>query len=214
MSIPLCTACGKPAKPHPYRHMVTLEPVERPGPRNLIVGFDPGKTGGLVAVWEDSGRVKCWQRLPLIGRGKRQRIDGRTVARFLRIDVLGCSVERPTIAVERVGAFPDEGVVGVFNFGKATGTVIGIAEAAGFRIEEVGPADWQRVMLRGHPRQPKAQRKASCALVASDLHPELHSSLQVKANWGLADAALIAEFYRRQTIKNAVKPQAGETTNG
>lgn len=166
----------------------------------LILGFDPGKTGGLVAVNEEDGRYVSHLRIPLIGKKTRERVDGRAVYTYL-LGVLGRSEGCPRIAIERVHAFPTDSKAGAFSFGKATGAVIGIAEGLGFSIMEVRPVDWQRVMLRGHPRQPKAARKASCAAVCSDLHPELASSLRVKANWGLADAALIAEYQRRQLIR-------------
>ncbi len=167
---------------------------------NILVGFDPGKSGGLVAVREDDGRHFDHLRVPLIGKAKHSRVDGRRVAKFLR-HCTRRSDGVARLAVERVHAFPEDGIVGVFSFGKATGAVLGIAEALCWSIIEVMPRDWQRVMLRGHPRQPKAARKASCALVASDLHPELADELRIKANWGLADAALIAEYQRRQLIR-------------
>ncbi len=167
----------------------------------MLVGFDPGKTGGLVAVHEHDGRYHSHLRIPLIGSGTRSRVDGRFVSQWLgAIAALERDGRPPRIAIERVHSMSGEGVVSAFSFGKATGAVLAVAECLSYSIVEVRPQDWQNVMLRGQRRNPKAARKQSCALVASDLHPELAEVLRIKAAWGLADASLIAEYTRRVLI--------------
>lgn len=166
----------------------------------MFVGFDPGKTGGLVAVRKLDGGYESHAQIPLIGAGKRQRVDGRAVCDYLR-SVLTVSRDVPVLAMEKVHSMPTDSVVSAFTFGKATGQVIGIAEALGFAVHEIAPRDWQRTMLRGYPRSTRVLRKKSCALVASDMHPTLAPVLRVKATWGLADASLIVEHLRRQLIR-------------
>lgn len=164
---------------------------------SIIIGFDPGKTGGLVAIDED-GMFRGYHRITTIGAASRNRIDGRAISCWL------AEWEDPgqrILVAERVSSMPTDGGVQAFSFGKALGTVLGIAEALGMAITEVAPVDWQKVMLRGHKRNPKPARKASCALVAGDLFPELAPLLRVKANWGLADAALIGEYHRRMVTR-------------
>lgn len=162
----------------------------------MIIGFDPGKTGALVSLRKD-GSYFSSMRMPLIGVGTRQRIDGRLVRSFLGKMIIS-QFSMSTFAYERVHSMPTDSVVSAFTFGKATGQVIGIAEALGFSMIEIAPVDWQKVMLNHQPRGTSALRKASATLVASDLFPELASELRIKAAQGLADAALIAEHARRQ----------------
>lgn len=171
----------------------------------LVIGFDPGKTGGLVALSGESGRYWGHHRIRVIGAGSRSRVDGRAVAHFLRtlLDDLECKPKDAILVAERVSSMPTDGTVSAFSFGKSLGSVIGIAECLGLAITEVAPADWQKLMLRGHKRTPKGVRKANCALVASDLIPSLAPLLRVKANWGLADAALIGLYHRRMQSKPA-----------
>ena len=153
----------------------------------------------LVALDKD-GVCLDHHRIQVMGAGSRSRVDGRAVAGWLRL--LQEDALAPLMLVaERVSSMPTDGVAAAFAFAKATGAVIGIAEALGARIVEVAPTDWQKLMLRGHKRTPKAVRKANCALVASDLFPELAQLLRVKANWGLADAALIGEYHRRMNLR-------------
>lgn len=163
----------------------------------MIVGFDPGKTGAIVVVETYGGKLWGSMRMPLIGAGTRQRIDGRAVCAFLK-DIPYTQLSPHTFAYERVHSMPTDSVVSAFTFGKATGQVIGLAEALGFSMVEIAPTDWQKVMLRHQPRGTSALRKKSAALVASDLFPGLAEDLRVKANWGIADAALLAEYMRRQ----------------
>ena len=167
---------------------------------SLLVGFDPGKSGGLIAIGDYSGELYRHLRIPLIGARTRQRVDGRAVKNWFK-HIVDTSANRPALVYERVHSMPTDSVVSAFTFGKVTGQVIGIAEAMGFSMHEIAPRDWQRTMLRGQPRSTHALRKKSAALIASDLHPGLASVLRVKASWGLADAALIVEHQRRQLIK-------------
>lgn len=170
---------------------------------SIIIGFDPGKTGGLVAIGRESGRHWGHLRIKTIGSASRNRIDGREISDWIRclMNALELKPQDTVLAVERVSSMPTDGVVQAFSFGKALGTVVGIGEALGLAITEIAPTDWQKVMLRGHKRNPKPARKASCALVAGDLFPELAPLLRVKANWGLADAALIGEYHRRMVTR-------------
>lgn len=163
----------------------------------IIIGFDPGKTGGLVALTGE-GKLIGHHRITTVGAASRNRIDGRAISCWL------AEQEFPgqrILVAERVSSMPTDGGKQAFSFGKALGTVLGIAECLGMAITEVSPVDWQKVMLRGHKRNPKPARKASCALVAGDLFPELAPLLRVKANWGLADAALIGEYHRRMMLR-------------
>lgn len=172
----------------------------------VLFGFDPGKQGGIVAVDSEYGNLVSHLRIPLIGTSTRQRVDGRAVAEYLRTwhDYFG---DDPAIfAYERVHSWATDSVVSAFTFGKVTGQVIGIAEGIGLGMIDVPPKEWQRVMFRGHKYATKAQRKASAVLLASDRHPRLSEVLSKKANWGLADAALIVEHTRRQLIRGAVVP--------
>ena len=161
----------------------------------IYIGFDPGKNGGLVAT-DAHGHVEAIAlRFALIGSGAQQRIDGRVVHDWL--DRADGGAARSTLVVERVHAMPTDSPRSAFAFGRALGSVHAICESRGMRILDVRPVDWQKVMLHGKPRQKRAQRKESARQVASDLFPGLAEMLRIKANDGVADAALLAEYGRR-----------------
>ena len=63
----------------------------------MIVGFDPGLSGGIAFVSNDGALIDC-QDLPVIGEGTQRRIDAANLAAIIRSHT-------PTRAViEAVGA--------------------------------------------------------------------------------------------------------------
>ena len=161
---------------------------------HLWIGVDPGKTGGIV-VLDSHGVYVAHTTIPLIGIGtKRARVNCRALKDWWF--TVNWPPAKATWAIERVSSAPTDGVVSAFSFGKATGAVYAFAETMGFSITEISPKDWQRVYLRGQRKNTRADIKASAALVAADRWPQLSRDLQVKKNWGLADAALVAATAR------------------
>lgn len=68
-----------------------------------------------------------------------------------------------------------------------------LAAAHGLELEIIPPVVWVPRMIPGLARgAPYAERKRAAAQAAATLFPELRETLRVKANWGIADAALLA----------------------
>ena len=156
-----------------------------------VLGIDPGITGGVVAV-NDDGFLDYALRTPTItDKGKRQYDIPGMVSTVTDAAAKG---DRLFVAIEKVGAMPRDGRVGAFNFGKGYGIWLGILGALSIPYLEVTPQRWQARMLAGLPRGP--QTKTSAVQRCKALFPAL--PIKVKADWGMADAALIAE-YARQT---------------
>lgn len=170
---------------------------------DLWIGIDPGKTGGLV-ILDKGGRLVGQTLMPVIGKGtKRARPSLGLLLRWLEatrqsINYRGPAIahETVTVAIERVSSAPSDGVVSAFSFGRSLQVCFDFAEAIGASTVEISPKDWQKAFLRGHRKGSREQIKASAALVAAERWPELTADLQVKARWGLADAALIAATAR------------------
>ena len=101
--------------------------------------------------------------------------------------------------IEKVGAMPRDGRVGAFSFGKGYGIWLGIMSAMAVPYTEIPPQRWQGPMLAGLPRGP--QSKVSAVHRARSLYPRL--PIKVKADWGMADAALIAGYAHRVWAKGA-----------
>jgi crossover junction endodeoxyribonuclease RuvC len=156
-------------------------------------GIDPGVTGGFAFL--DTVKSTLWvydtPSLTISTGGKektRVNIDG-VVELLLHHD--------PDDAlVEKVHSTPNDGHVGAFVFGKATGLVIGAIAGIGITFDEVTPGKWKKDL-----RVPAD--KAEAMNVASRLFPHCKSRWSLKKNHGRAEAALIA-LYR--AISNGFQP--------
>ena len=147
----------------------------------------------MVAL-DDKGGLLEFDRFPLIKAGKKMELDIAGIAAWVGdFSPRVCDL-RATI--EKVHAMPGQGVTSMFSFGRSLGLIEGMVAAHGIPRTYAAPRTWQAVMLKGKPTG--KDHKGSAALAAVELWPELSKMMQVKANWGIADAALIAEYGRRQ----------------
>lgn len=175
----------KVRKPSARARIVT-EPVhdKRSG---AVVGIDPGFSGAVAALLPD-GEARVFD-MPVVGTKKDKLIDGALILREL------LQIAPSTIAVERVGAMPGQGVVSMFNFGVAFGTVLGLATATGARLILVPPAQWKRQYgLVGKPKEAAVREAYMRVPVARDyLHIKRGVTNKEQAI-GRADALLIANY--------------------
>ena len=170
----------------------------------IIVGVDPGRLGGWVAL-DGWGRILDHGRTALVA--KREHDVLAIVERLRACAALG---ERALLAIEEMSAGAFAGRVTTaaaqMGMGESYGYWIGAATALGYAVQPARPLDWTREMLAGMPRgfSPDGKRsltKESSAIVATRLFPDtLAPLLRVKANWCLADAALVAEYVRRRAV--------------
>lgn len=143
----------------------------------MIIGIDPGKNGGIVALRE--GTAPETFRMPA------------TVH-----DLAGIFSEladAEAAFIEQVHSSPQMGVKSAFTFGQGFGHLeMGIA-AHGIRMERVRPQVWQKALgclTKGDKNITKAR--------AQELFPDL------KVIHAIADALLIAEYGRRLWVERRV----------
>lgn len=139
----------------------------------IVVGVDPGKSGGLALLRQFVPGV-----VDILDVVKMPATD---------VDLWGWwrdLVAMPDFAViERVHAMPRQGVTSTFAFGRSYGMLRMAAIAAEIPLEEVTPQKWQRAMgclSKGDKNVTKAR--------AQELYPK------VKVTHAIADALLIATY--------------------
>ena len=157
-----------------------------------FIGIDPGVTGGVVALNELGIVLGSW-RTPIIQDKSKKHPDPRGMAELIQ-EVASKGPLR--VGIEKVGVTPRDGRVGAFSFGKGVGMWLGILAALEVPWLEIMPQRWQGKMLAGLPRGPHT--KASAVRRCGELFPQ--GPLRIKADHGLADAALIAEYARLVTL--------------
>lgn len=156
----------------------------------IYIGIDPGLKGGIAFL------IQCCSHAVTLSMP----IEGKDVdISTLRAQVSAYSSEPRHVFLERAQAFPKQGVVSSFNYGRLSGMIEGCVRALGIPVTLVHPAVWHRSMLQGVPKDlPPKQR----ALVAAErLFPNVDLRANAKAKKphdGLVDSLLIAEYGRRQ----------------
>lgn len=162
-----------------------------------FVGIDVGNKGG-IAVLDGHGNLVAFKRMPLTKVGKKQEPCAKSIVEFLSF----CTANDTVVAIEDQHAMPNQGVVSMFNFGKGFGIMIGLFVACDFVPIRVSPRTWQKVML-----PPKNGEDDNTKLRANRQAIDLHGDhiakvLDVKANQGIADAILVAEYQRRMSANS------------
>ena len=152
----------------------------------ITIGIDCGQTGG-VACLED-GRFIEGMRMPIIKRGKWKHVDMRALMTW-EYGISTYSVDQ--FVIESVHAMPAQGVSSSFAFGRATGGVEAWAMSYGLPVEWVSPAKWKKELGLSSDKQ--------ASLDACKLHFGENKLWEVKANDGIAEAALIALWWQRRS---------------
>ncbi len=147
---------------------------------SLILGCDPGKSGGWAIL---GGPAPVVGVAPLAGKD----LDLGALAAAWR----GVSYA----VVEKVGAMPGQGVVSMFSFGRSFGSVLGVLAGLGVPVELVTPQRWKGVVLDG-----SAKDKDAAIAWCRRVHPGVNLLPSERARVphdGIADALCIAEYGRR-----------------
>jgi crossover junction endodeoxyribonuclease RuvC len=135
------------------------------------IGIDPGKTGGIVAITDDSiCSIKLSHTEHDVAYHLQQLIEA----------------DNSVATIELVHAMPKQGVSSSFTFGRSYGFLIGLLTANKIPYEFVSPQKWQKVMKclsKGDKNVTKA--------AAQRLWP------YVTITHANADALLIAEYGRK-----------------
>ena len=142
----------------------------------MICGIDPGLTGGIAFVANDT--VLAY-RTPVLKISKKRYIDIWSAMTMIKD-------HKPShIFIEKQQAMPRQGVASTFKTGFGYGVYIGILHALGYSYTVVIPRKWKSDL--GVPSDKDLARQR-----ATDLMPMGESSWSRKCEDGVAEASLIA----------------------
>lgn len=182
-----------------------------------IAGIDPGVDGAIVLMVD--GLPSKWTVIPTVreqvgflhvkGRFKRDK-DGNKVPKFrteidpVRMVEIFREYAPDHIFLEEVGAMPDQGVVSMFNFGKAFGDVRTAYAWLGCKMNRVRPQIWQNLLF---DREKGDDSKLLAANFCKATWPDVDFRKSTRAriqHGGTCDAACIAEYGRRTLEGNCL----------
>ena len=175
---------------NPYA-AATLAPKDTGGPISRLVtgrvaiGIDPGLTGALAFIPHEQPDSPWVLDMPVIEHGKgfvKRAVDLPTLAESLRhLSILG----EPYAIMERVTAFPGQGVGSMFSLGMSFWGVAGVLAALGVPLQLVEPKAWKASY--GLDKD-----KAKSLALARRLFPAV--DLSRKKDHNRAEALLIAKW--------------------
>ena len=162
----------------------------------FVIGIDPGLTGGLAAV--DGNIVVATLRMPVVSVGKHRIVDGGELYRFLD----AWMYDAECVVIERNSSRPGQGVASSFAFGRATGAVEAAAMAVygTTSVLWVSPRVWKPCMGLNSNKELSLRKAAQ--LLTLDKYTSVDWS--IKANHGIAEAALLARYAMMRTTSGGL----------
>lgn len=178
----------------------------------IWLGIDPGKHGGVAAVWDGGGVAKVTPLLPN-ARGRDEFDVAACVTLLQSLALLGTvqlvTIERLHAMPAVVNGRPIGGASANFARGESRGWVWACA-ALRYPHQLVLPKRWQEPMLAG--TSGSADTKARSIEAARRLFPLVNllpTARSRKPADGLTDALLLAEYGRRTTQPPPIEAAQG-----
>lgn len=166
----------------------------------IILGIDPGLTGGLV--WYENGTILHKKIMPtytiLKGTGKKKK--EKSVLDMYALHYLLMTTPYDTAVLESVHSMTKQGVAGVFTFGQTFGAIEMALVAVGKPYEKVTPQKWVKLM---HKDETDENPKIRSRNVVAKLFPneDLKETPRCKfPHSGIVDALMMAVWKEAQNI--------------
>ena len=155
----------------------------------IYIGIDPGLDGGIAVLMH---RTQSVYKTPVIG-GKDYDIGAmRKILATLK------DLDSIFVVIENQISMPGQGLTSTLQTGKGFGIWLGLLAGLGLPYQVIGAKQWQTKLFTGV--KGTLDTKAKSEVIAKRLFPDVDfrkSERATKANDGLTDAILIAEYGRR-----------------
>jgi hypothetical protein len=165
----------------------------------IYIGIDNGLTGGLVALSDYPGPpIQSWP-MPIKAKGKGNEVDSLALWNMVSKYGMTSFAFGITVIIETPGKH-SPGALALCSMWDSFGAIRGVLESRGVRHHRVDPQVWQKAMLG---KVEKGQTKPAAFARARQLWPDedwLATPRSTKPHEGLIDAALIAEYGRRNNL--------------
>lgn len=153
----------------------------------LTIGIDPGLSGAIAFLPERDDPFVV--DMPIMAHSKtghvKNAVDVYALTRLLDTHTIGPELIDAQVFLERVNAFPGQGVSSVFSLGMTFGAITGVVAALGIPLHFIEPRDW-----KGYYKLPKDKEFARAA--ATRFYPKV--DLSRKKDHNRAEALLIARY--------------------
>ena len=161
----------------------------------IVLGIDPGLSGGMAIVAGERGsvpRLLAVEDIPTHGENAKRRVDAIAVMQFIRGNMPDYGV------IERAQAMPDQGSSSGFIYGRAVGALETCIEGLLIPNRVVEASAWKKA--NGLIKADKEQSRQR----AIKLFPGNHNFFARKKDHNRAEAALIA-WYGLQLMMTEIR---------
>jgi crossover junction endodeoxyribonuclease RuvC len=142
-----------------------------------ILGIDPGSVSAAYAVYDTASKVAVVGDVSVVDR----QVDAAEFARVI-------DTHRPVVAIiEKVGAFPKQGVSSAFRFGMGCGLLRGVVVTKDIALWEVSAGVWKKHFKLNR----EAEKSRSLAI---KMFPAV-TGLSRKKDHNRAEALLLAVYH-------------------
>ena len=147
-----------------------------------IISFDPGQKGAICILIDGAATFYPMPKTP------------DYLAEIIKAHCKG----QYHVFVEKAQAMPKNGSVGMFNYGRGFGEILGILAYHKAPFTLVHPRTWCKIMHQGTSTDGTAKNRSLSAAKRLFQNTNLFRSLRCKKpDDGFIDALLIAEYGRR-----------------
>jgi crossover junction endodeoxyribonuclease RuvC len=153
--------------------------------RMNVLAIDPGLEGAGAVIGADGELIEVFD-LPVVGEGAGRRVDAANLT-----DLVRAHAPYRLAVIERVNAFPKQGVASTFRFGVSFGIVVGVVAALAIPARFVSPAQWKRTMRLNNRAETSRMR-------AIELFPGRCELFGKKKHHHRAEACLLGLYGMKQ----------------
>lgn len=166
----------------------------------IAVGIDPGLSGAIAIIAPERVEVTDMPIVQLAKTGfVKNAVDVNALARLLAPLVGGSA----RVFMEKVNAFPGQGVASMFSLGMSFWGAAGVIAGVGLPLELVAPSEWKA-------RFKLTKNKDLSRGLAARLYPQI--DLSRKKDHGRAEALLIARYGLLRFARNGLSAALSEWT--
>lgn len=193
-----------------FRYLANLNPVLD----CYVVGIDIGADGGIFIFDISGGQTEAYSVTAMPYRPLTKSYPILDIYDYIKTRTT--KKKKLYFVMENVHAFPGQGSVSMFSFGKAFGILQSLVELLrSERVREgidsevfyINPRVWTSYYFPEGLPKPKEDKKRMYFTKAVELYPKLEESLLKKSgknfHSGKVDALLLAEFLRRALLKDS-----------
>lgn len=150
--------------------------------KDIIVGIDPGFTGGIALYNTELKDVQIFD-MPIQRVMNKRQVHAKELTKILRTVAPRIS----HVAIENVHAMPEQGVSSTFKFGFNAGILHGVCHALELSVLPIAPSVWKGALSL-------SKKKRESLDLANKLFPGHKESFKLLKHDGRAEAALIAHY--------------------